>query len=182
MGPKLSPPVHFLKGTARETGSVSRWDLLPHKRRRKRRGVRRQPIKWIRLRYEKGGENRRYYIHWEPYWRGENRGGGSSETAVGRAVIDQTDSLMVLILFKAMVEMKASLHRYPAVTLTLGKSLTSDSVTPCSLGFCWPPITSFAAPHSCCATFPKWELTLPLCAGWKCGLKCVNNVSQEQFL
>lgn len=44
--------------------------------------------------------------------------------------MDQTDSLMVLILAKATVEMKASLHRYPAVTLTLGQFLTSDPRDP----------------------------------------------------
>lgn len=46
--------------------------------------------------------------------------------------MDQTDSLMLLIQSKATVEMKASLRRYPAVTLTLGQSLTSDPVTPLS--------------------------------------------------
>lgn len=45
--------------------------------------------------------------------------------------MDQTDSLMVLILSKATVEMKASLRRYPAVTLTLGQSLTSDPSSLC---------------------------------------------------
>lgn len=48
----------------------------------------------------------------------------------GRGMMDQTDSLMVLIQAKATVEMKASLHRYPAVTLTLGQSPTSDLMTP----------------------------------------------------
>lgn len=78
--------------------------------------------------------------------RGKNRGEGKSKTAAGRAVIDQTDSLMVLILSKAMVEMKASLHRYPAVTLTLGQSLHFDPVTSAALALltshhlpCWSP-------------------------------------------
>ncbi|KAI9531998.1 hypothetical protein NQZ68_036360 [Dissostichus eleginoides] len=47
--------------------------------------------------------------------------------------MDQTDSLMVLIRAKATVEMKASLHRSPAVTLTLGQSPTSDLMTPPAL-------------------------------------------------
>lgn len=42
------------------------------------------------------------------------------ETAGGRGVMDQTDSLMVLILSKATVEMKASLHRSPLCHLDLG--------------------------------------------------------------
>lgn len=44
--------------------------------------------------------------------------------------MDQTDPLMVLIRSKATVEMKASPRRYPAVTLTLGQSLTSGPSTP----------------------------------------------------
>lgn len=64
--------------------------------------------------------------------------------------MDQTDSLMVLIWSKATVEMKASLHRYPAVTLTLGQSLTSDPVTS-------PPLQPSLTSHH----LPCWSPSVP---------------------
>lgn len=89
---------------------------------------------------------------------GRSKGGGARlKTAGGRGAADQTESLMVLILSKATVEMKASLHSYPAVvTLTLGQSLTSDPFDPSSLAPADPPVattSSLTGPHSCRATF-----------------------------
>lgn len=69
--------------------------------------------------------------------------------------MDQTDSLMVLIRSKATVEMKASLRRYPAVTLTLGQSLTSDPVTPPSPAFLDLPSPPLLVPLAPNATFSK---------------------------
>lgn len=98
--------------------------------------------------------------------------------------MDQTDSLMVLILAKATVETKASLHRYPAVTLALDQSLTSDLVTPPA----WPLLTSHH-PHPpadprCrrCHLFQMRIDFAAACKGGNAGLKFVNNVSREQFL
>jgi len=173
-------------------GSVSRWDLLLHKWRHERRRARRQPIKWIQEKANRGWGKRKEVkigdiITTEKCTdREEERRRGRGKEQVQNSRREGSDGSDRFSNGIDPIQGHGGDEGLPAQTpcchLDLGPIPDLRSFDPSSRAPSWPP-----HPLPCWSPQPprplsKWELTFLLRAGWKCGLKCVNSVLEEQFL